>query len=128
MQVFFDKIELAGTGVKSVSGFIIRTQNALDVEECFRADDVEVFDRNNKKTSVTFSTHREHATPEAAFTFCVEHTAEVDGIGTIKIIGARGTRYLYGAGVDDCQGSYKGCSSTFRYSIIGGRISREVKK
>jgi hypothetical protein len=127
VQVFFGKIELAGQRAESVSGFVIRTQNAIDVEECFRADDVTIFDRKNKRTTITFTARRLHATPEEAATFITEHTLDLYGKGTVKLVTQRGNRFLYGAGIEYGEGSYKGCTSTFKYTIQGGRISKEVK-
>ena len=126
MKVFFNTIELAGERAKSVSGFIIRTQNADQIEELFRAPDVKIFERGNKRTTVTFSTHRLHENPEEAATFVMEHTIDLYGKGTVKLMNARGNRFLYGATVDLGEGSYNGSTSLFKYTIIGGRISKKV--
>jgi hypothetical protein len=117
--------ELAGHGVTSPIGLRINGAIVADVAEYLRASSVEVFDRGNLRTVISFSVTREHASVEAAQSYLVQHAVTVPRSGLVEIEyeQGRGRAWLYGAVMPQANSSHSGCSTTVEYEIIGGAMS-----
>lgn len=130
MKIKWGSIELAREGTEQVSGYRITGKRGDETTDLFRAEQVESFPRGNASTSVSFASTRKHSSAAEAEFFVNDHVLEcqLQEPSTLVITcGTGGIRSIYNAKLDTVDGSYYGCSTTFRYSFSGGAVETEVK-
>lgn len=117
--------ELAGHGHTSPADLRINGELVAETAEYLRATVVDVFNRGNRRTSVTFSVTREHASVEAAQLYLLRHEVNVprSGLVTFEAEQARGSLWMYDAVLNTVSSSHVGATTLHSYSILGGEIS-----
>ena len=116
-------VELAGEGAKGVNGFTLGNQRIVQLQDFTRALSGDAVARGGRRSNLSFSVTRQHADLREAELFVLLHGEELppEGLLTIQCQGYNGsrtTRYLL-AVLNTDEGSYHGCSSTFRYQLTG---------
>lgn len=117
--------ELADHGYTSPDNLRINGETMADTAEYLRAAAVEVFDRGNRRTSISFSVTRTHASLEAAELFILKHETTLPRRGLIEFEAhqGRGRAWLYDAVLTQASCSHKGVTSVHDYAILGGAVS-----
>lgn len=120
---------LADHGVTTVADFRFAGQRTIEVVDLIRAADVRIFDRKNRRSTVTFRVSREHDSHAAAEQFIFDHemACPATGMLTIECItpsGARKYYYIRGVGIEVVEATYKGSTTFHTYNIVGGMITK----
>ncbi|ODU24767.1 MAG: hypothetical protein ABS95_01485 [Verrucomicrobia bacterium SCN 57-15] len=117
-----DNLEIPATS----GGVNINGSFVTEIAEYLRGSEIEVFDRGNDRTEISFSTTRLHASVSAAEKFCMEHRDTVPRRCLVTLISdydeARVERYLINACVAEANSKTAGATSFHSYRIIGGKI------
>ena len=127
MEINFGNVALYGSerGGKP-SGVTLVCRYSAQVEEFFRASQVQVFDRGNAQTTVSFGSVRQHATVSIAENFLLEHETALTGRATVTFKAPNGSmRYLLNAKVSEHRAEHIGVSTRHQYTIVGGLLSKE---
>jgi hypothetical protein len=127
MEILFGNVALYGTerGGKP-SAITLVCRYAAQVEEFFRASQVQVFDRGNAQTTVSFGSVRQHATVSIAENFLLEHETALTGRANVTFKAPNGSmRYLLNAKITDYRAECLGVSTRHQYTIVGGLLTKE---
>jgi hypothetical protein len=113
-----------------VSGWRQNGTRLIQEARYLRAEDVQVFDRRNKQTRISFSVTRYHSTTDAAEAFAVQHFDDIPGRAHITIEIQReggGTilRYLRNAVILSVDSTLHGRTTRHTYQITGGAILKQ---
>ena len=100
----------------------------LELANFLRAEYIKVYDRKNRKTTLSFEADRLHDDPFEAQIFSLDHPGEVPATGLIEITLTHPTsaiqtkRWIEG-GIEAVQLlSLQGATTRWSYSIVGGEI------
>jgi hypothetical protein len=120
------------SGGVGVTRLRFRVQRKIQVAECFRAEEVETFDRGNRETFVTFEISRTFATQEAADVYVLQHEETVPSSGVVTFTafqpnGQKVIRYLADGKVRAHELVEQiGVTTRHQYAVIGGTIQQAV--
>ena len=123
----YNSLDGAQVKTTAVNNFRISQQRSDQVAEYFRGASVQVFDRGNKRTSVTFEVARLHPTLRASEVYVLEHATKIPNRGLVILEsktpnGPVTRRYLNNAECEVVDASYEGVSTFHSYQILGGEI------
>ena len=104
-----------------IDGFLPSAQIVVQTARRLRADDVENHDRKNRQHTFNFTTHRQHASDEAALTFLRDHPTQATRGGLLRVrIGNRLAGYSSSV-VQSVRAVYhSGSATAFAYTIQAG--------
>jgi hypothetical protein len=131
--VLADKIELVNNLEipATEDGIFINGVFVTDEAEFLRGTQIEVFDRGNDRTLITFSTTRSHESVAASEKFVLEHRELVPRRCLISLISdydeERVERFIKDACIPEVSSRARGATSFHSYRIIGGRITTKKK-
>jgi hypothetical protein len=109
--------------------FDVEEQRLLEVAEYVRADYIEVLDRKNRRSALSFEVIRLFESFDQAGAFLIDHLLDVPAKCHVALTfygadGAFKTRYLLNAGVQRVgNGIVVGVSTIHAYQIIGGQFT-----
>ncbi len=121
MQLQIGTVPLTGeVPDESVCDFKGAPVSALQESPAIGAAGVVFFPRGNRKSTVTFTINRTHASAEAAADFLIRHESQfpVQGLFTYKT--DVGELYLAAAVADVTSYTFLGASTTHAYRVVGG--------
>lgn len=109
----------------------VNGQRILQVANFARAEFVWVFDRGNRRTTLSWETTRQHADELEASVFALDHDAAVPAVGDVMIEISDGastvTRYMADAGVEQVAMIEQiGATTRWGYGVTGGGILRKL--
>jgi hypothetical protein len=117
-------------GFKSVGGFALNGQRAVQTAGGLRADFVSHFDRGNRETVLQFSTHHEFATIEdaQAWLFDLELLLPTRGLLEVTMRAGNKTvrRWIANAVCPAYTARHIGLATLHTYEIRGGRVLKEA--
>lgn len=121
MQIKADNVFLAETGRRQPRDLRINGGPVLVPEEFLGALEIEVRDRGNIQTHVSFSVSREHKSEPEAADFMVDHYGAAVGLRVVELIGTRSRRFLR-AGVTIADSHQDGRTTWHSYDLTAGMI------
>lgn len=129
MQIKIGTYTLARDGREGVSAFRINGRRLLQINELIDADEIEVTDRGNRRTVITFVVSRLHASPGDAEAYILEHADKPPAYGLVEFRATRADNrvsvlWMNAAAIEQLESWYVGCSTYHTYSIIGGKLTR----
>jgi len=101
---------------------------APQVEPILRGANVEIFDRGNRRTDISFSVSRLCASIGAAEVYCMQHADDVLAKGTLHILAGDNQqfeRWLVGM-LHEAPASFEGVRVRITYNIVGKRLLTEA--
>jgi hypothetical protein len=105
-----------------ISAESLTDERSIQIAEIVRADDVQLYGRGNRRTTLEFQTSRQHASLSDAIAYAYEHPAEVPVEGLVEIIITDGAtvRTYSGQGVIPAVQLVRrrGTTTTWRYRVI----------
>lgn len=109
------------------SNFAVNGERLLDEHGFFRADFISVFDRKNRKTTITFNTKKQHATPFDAILFACDHSIDIPALALICLeisdVGKVAQRWLKNGGISLVGIPRQLGAATWQtYRIVGGQF------
>jgi hypothetical protein len=123
-------IQITGTkAVEGVSGGVLTHARLAEQIARIRAESVRFRDRRNISNTLAFSISREHATVGDAGLYWLTHAQSLPAACnvTFRVLQAGGSTFaevtLPDAIVHASQGDWQGCSTTFNYTIQGGKFN-----
>lgn len=117
--------ELAGHGPTAPANLRINGQTVAEAAEYLRAATVEVFDRGHRRTTITFSVTRIHASLETAELYLLKHETTLPrrGLVEFEVWQGRGRAWWYDAVLIQSACSHQGVTSFHEYTLVGGAVS-----
>jgi hypothetical protein len=108
----------------------VNGERMLDVQGLVRAEFVTVFDRRNRKKTITFNTQQEHEGIAKAMMHAFDHDQTVPAIGLVEFHVSDGQfefkRWMKNAGIDAVEiPRHLGVRTWQRYRIIGGEVLKQ---
>ncbi|HEX4083985.1 MAG TPA: hypothetical protein VHY22_03665 [Chthoniobacteraceae bacterium] len=109
-----------------------RVNRKIQVQELFRADQVETFDRGNRQTIAKFEITRTFPTQEEADVYVLEHEETIPSSGLVAFTaiqpnGQKVLRYLAGGKVESHELMEQiGVTTRHQYTIVGGEIQQTM--
>jgi len=116
------------SGGVGVTRLRFRVDRKLQVAEVFRAQEIETFDRGNRKTTVTFEVSQTFDTLEDADIFVITREESIPSAGIVTLTatkpnGQKVARYLAGGKVQSHELLEQiGVTTRYQYIIVGGAI------
>jgi hypothetical protein len=115
------------TDVTFWENFMINGRRLTQIEDFPRAEEVELYNRRNRRTEITFEAHHSFVNYRQADEFVLGRDAEVPEEGQVRFTATDGGRTfrLDQALVTDVSLSrWIGTLVIFRYSIVGGKMKQ----
>jgi hypothetical protein len=127
MQILLDNLVLAGDGAEGARDLVVNGRVVVQEAQFLRAESVELFDRRNRSTLISFHAATLFDTMEDAEVYLLERAEKVQIQGLVTLIartpsGAETRRYLSDAIVEISEGRQIGVTIEFSYTIRGGII------
>jgi hypothetical protein len=131
VKVTIDNFLLAGDGRDSVSGFRIENSRQVQSVSGIRRETVQLFQRANRQTTITFRVHRLFTTIQEAEQFLLEHMDAVPKQGLVAIqTGTWGDmrkfRYYRAAAVTVTSAEYIGVTTIHSYTILCAELKEKA--
>ena len=130
MQVLFAGTQLCtAKGTSSPQDFSVEGQCGEQVAKFLRGAGVQVLNRGNEQTAVSFKLFRSHGSIQIAQTFALTHRATMPKYGVLKMVSDDGSGKqtvsvtLPNALFKKCKVSYKGMNTVAEYQFDGGLLS-----
>jgi hypothetical protein len=118
-------VVVAPGGTESPEGLSLTARRAADMPEPLRAEDILLLDRKNLRHEFSFGVWREHATPDEAFAFMLDHPTQVCGVGQLDVrieMGGRTVRRAARAHIEIVDSNHHGIGTEHRYRVLCGAI------
>ena len=127
MRIAIANFQLAGDADEGPIGLTHDGRLVVDEQEFLRATAVELFNRANRATVISFSRVWSFTDLGAAELFLLDHPASIPQQETCKFTtmsnaGALSYRYIARAMVGAYRGAVMGTAITFNYTIRGGAL------
>jgi hypothetical protein len=118
---------LAEGGSAGPARLRVREQRNLQVAEFFRSNTVGVFDRLNRRVTLTFEVSRIFNTVDAAQTFLLRHSQLMPTSGLVTVVaegdgGGYPLFYLPSADISVVEGGHTGVNTRHQYQITAPNI------
>lgn len=107
-----------------LSELVINGQRSTQIADGIGWTDVDVYDRGNRQTEITFNVTKLHASVNDAEIYIAEHEGNIPGRGNVFLTFSNRSikRWLENAVISVVQSRLRGSTTFHSYQIIGGRI------
>lgn len=132
MEIIYNKLKLAGAGAaigdepSSPSGMSFDDTRIIQEDEFIRGAHPEFKDRENLRTTFSFTVTREHESIAAAQIFCLTHRENLPGVGDLILrgsgAGASFQRVAKNAALAAIRHSEMGIETTHTYQFMVGEL------